>query len=88
MLENYCFDRCMYCCRCSSCQVDVVKMEAFANHFIRHLGLDVTYTMLVLNPTWTVQEVRPHLLYRSANNVFQNLATSLIVIWRSSIQLR
>ncbi|MEW5314243.1 MAG: hypothetical protein WDW38_005754 [Sanguina aurantia] len=37
-------------------QVDVVKMEAFADNFIRTLGLDATYSMLVLNPTWTVQE--------------------------------
>jgi hypothetical protein len=34
-------------------QVDASKMEAFTDHFVRSLGLDSTYSLVVVNPTWT-----------------------------------
>ncbi|KAG2501680.1 hypothetical protein HYH03_000182 [Edaphochlamys debaryana] len=37
-------------------QVDAHKMELFIDHFIQALGLDQGYSLIVLNPTWHVDE--------------------------------
>ena len=37
-------------------QVDASKMEAFIDHFVTSIGLSEQYTMLVINPTWSVSE--------------------------------
>lgn len=37
-------------------QVDASKMEAFVDHFIGALGLESSYSVLLLNPTWHVEE--------------------------------
>eukprot|EP00798_Chlamydomonas_sp_ICE-L_P024546 gene24546-10156_t len=37
-------------------QVDVNKMEAFVDNFVASIGLDSSYTILVLNPTWVPSE--------------------------------
>ncbi|KAG2435642.1 hypothetical protein HXX76_006844 [Chlamydomonas incerta] len=37
-------------------QVDAGKMEAFVDHFVGGLGLEGSYSLIVLNPTWHVDE--------------------------------
>jgi hypothetical protein len=34
-------------------QVDALKMEEFVDSFIGALGLDRSYTLLVINPKWS-----------------------------------
>lgn len=40
----------------TACQVDASKMEAFVDHFVSGLGLEGSYSMIVINPTWHVDE--------------------------------
>lgn len=45
----------LFDCWCVVCfvQVDALKFEPFVDSFIHALGLDKSYTLLVLNPKWS-----------------------------------
>lgn len=44
---------CTLCVCFKSLQVDALKMEEFVDSFISALGLDRSYTLLVINPKWS-----------------------------------
>lgn len=53
MLCRSIIDIVAFCVAPFALQIDALKMEGFVDSFIGALGLDRSYTMLVVNPKWS-----------------------------------